>query len=74
VAALKKSHASLERTIMIGDTPYDIEAAQKAGLSTIAFRCGGWGDADLHRAVAIYDDPADLLHQLNRSPFFTKPG
>ena len=43
---------------MIGDTPYDIEAATRAGVETIAFRCGGWKDADLRGAVAIYDGPA----------------
>ncbi|HVB59924.1 MAG TPA: HAD hydrolase-like protein [Ktedonobacteraceae bacterium] len=46
---------------MLGDTAYDIEAAQKVGVSTIALRCGGWSDEDLAGAIAIYDDPADLL-------------
>ena len=57
VAALEKSGASPDRAIMIGDTPYDIEAAGRAGLATIAFRCGGWDDANLQGAIAIYDDP-----------------
>jgi phosphoglycolate phosphatase-like HAD superfamily hydrolase len=46
---------------MIGDTVYDIEAAAKAGVRTIAFRCGGWTDDQLKGAVEIYDGPADLL-------------
>ncbi|PYQ82009.1 MAG: hydrolase [Acidobacteria bacterium] len=70
-------HAALERTgcraseaIMIGDTPYDIEAADRAGIGTIALRCGGWwSDGDLSRAVAIYADPADLLNHYDVSPF-----
>jgi len=55
---------------MIGDTPYDIEAADRAGIGTIALRCGGWwSDGDLSRAVAIYADPADLLNHYDVSPF-----
>ena len=57
---------------MIGDTPYDIEAANRAGLATIAFRCGGWDDAKLQGSIAIYDDPRELLDRLGQSPFFTE--
>jgi hypothetical protein len=35
----------------------------------IAFRCGGWDDASLDGAIAIYDNPADLLEQFALSPF-----
>jgi HAD superfamily hydrolase (TIGR01509 family) len=38
VAALKKSKCEVDRVVMIGDTPYDIEAARRAGNRTIAFR------------------------------------
>ncbi|MGQ0714130.1 MAG: HAD family hydrolase [Gemmatimonadaceae bacterium] len=61
-AAIKKSKLDPEELIMLGDTPYDIEAAAKAGVKTIALRCGGWWDDDaLSASIAIYDDPADLL-------------
>lgn len=53
---------------MIGDTPYDVEAAQRAGVRIIAFRCGGWTDVNFDGAVAIYDGPADLLANLDTSP------
>ncbi len=53
---------------MIGDTPYDIEAAAKAHVSTIAMRTGGWTDKELARAIAIYNDPADLLAHYATSP------
>jgi phosphoglycolate phosphatase-like HAD superfamily hydrolase len=72
VAALEKSGASPDRAIMIGDTPYDIEAASRAGLATIAFRCGGWDDAKLQGSIAIYDHPRQLLDRLVQSPFYTK--
>ena len=72
VAALEKSGASTDRAIMIGDTPYDIEAARRAGLATIAFRCGGWDDAALQDSIAIYDHPKQLLDRLGQSPFYTE--
>lgn len=66
-AALKLAKAEPGEAIMIGDTPYDIEAARRAGVRTIAFRSGGWGDKDLQGAIAIYDGPADLLEHLASS-------
>ena len=72
VAALEKSGSSPDRAIMIGDTPYDIEAARRAGLATIAFRCGGWDDVNLHGSIAIYDDPRDLMDRLRQSPFYSE--
>jgi HAD superfamily hydrolase (TIGR01509 family) len=61
-AALHSAHARARTTVMIGDTPYDIEAAGRADVKSIALRCGGyWADADLHAAAAIVDDPAELL-------------
>jgi HAD superfamily hydrolase (TIGR01509 family) len=68
VAALRRTGAAARRTIMIGDTPYDIDAARGAGLEAIALRCGGWDDAALRGAVAIFDDPADLLEHVWSSP------
>jgi phosphoglycolate phosphatase-like HAD superfamily hydrolase len=67
-AALKKIGARASDSLMIGDTPYDIEAASRAGVRTIAFRCGGWSDATLQGTVAIYDGPWDLLARLDESP------
>ena len=64
VAALKKSGATADKAIMIGDTPYDIEAAGRAGIATVALRCGGWDDTSLAGAVAIFQDPQELLERL----------
>jgi HAD superfamily hydrolase (TIGR01549 family) len=49
--------------VTVGDTRFDIEAARKAGLKTIAFLCGGTSEATLRKAgaVVIYRDPADFL-------------
>ncbi|NML16453.1 HAD family hydrolase [Azohydromonas caseinilytica] len=68
-AALERAGVQPVEAIMIGDTPYDIEAAAKAGVDTLALRCGGWwDDAALGRAEAIYDSPADLLRRWEESP------
>lgn len=68
VAALAKAHAAPGEAVMIGDTPYDVAAATKAGVKTIAFRSGGWGDEPLAGAVAIYAGPAELLDRIEESP------
>ncbi len=60
-AAVQHSGYSPQELVMIGDTPYDIEAAAKVKSKAIAFRCGGWSDKDLAGAIMIYDGPADLL-------------
>lgn len=53
---------------MLGNSPYDIESAGKAGVGVIALRCGGFSDRDLSGAIAIYDDAADLLKHYDDSP------
>jgi HAD superfamily hydrolase (TIGR01509 family) len=68
LAALKRAKATAADAIMIGDTPYDVEAAGKAGVPIVGFRSGGWGDADLRGAMAIYDGPWDLLARIDDSP------
>ncbi len=68
-AALTKLGLLPEQTVMLGDTPYDIEAAGRAGVQLIAVRCGGWKDEDLTGAIAIYDDPADIATHYDTSPF-----
>jgi HAD superfamily hydrolase (TIGR01549 family) len=54
---------STDEAVVIGDTPYDAEAAGKLRLRTIGVRCGGFPEEELLAAgaIAIYDDPADLL-------------
>lgn len=73
-AALKQIALAADKVIMLGDTPYDVEAASKAGIRTIAVRCGGWDDTGLAGAAAVYNDPADLLAHFESSPFATGKG
>jgi len=65
--ALDKAGTGPARCVMIGDTPYDVEAATRAGVKIIGLRCGGWGDAELRGAAAVYDDPAELIEQYTSS-------
>jgi len=63
-AALDKfGDVSPNNDITVGDTRFDIEAAAKAGLATIALLCGGTDENVLRKtgAIAIYRDPADVL-------------
>jgi len=71
LARLKRSSvesASPMGAVTVGDTRFDIEGAGKAGLSTIAFLCGGASEKVLEEAgaIAIYRDPADFLVHLSR--------
>jgi HAD superfamily hydrolase (TIGR01509 family) len=67
-AALRKAGRHPSEAVMLGDTPYDVEAATRARVPAIALRTGGWSDAALGGAIAIYDDPADLLKRYEESP------
>lgn len=67
--AVRRAGVSASELMMLGDTPYDVEAATRAGVRIVAVRCGGWDDPSLAGAAAIYDGPADLLARYDRSPF-----
>jgi HAD superfamily hydrolase (TIGR01509 family) len=66
--AVERSGFKPGELVMLGDTPYDIEAAGKAGVRTIALRSGNFTDDKLKGALAIYDDAADLLARYDSSP------
>jgi HAD superfamily hydrolase (TIGR01549 family) len=77
-AAVDKAGVGPASCLMIGDTPYDVAAATRAGVRIIGLRCGGWGDEDLRGAIAIHDDPAELLTRYDDSDLFrgarSRPG
>jgi phosphoglycolate phosphatase-like HAD superfamily hydrolase len=70
-AALSRSRCSPESVLLLGDTPYDIAAGSRAGVDVVALRCGGWRDAALRGAAAVYNDACDLLRNYSTSPFFS---
>ncbi len=64
-AALKRLGLPPARCLMIGDTPYDAQAAQRAGVAFAGVRCGGWSDGDLQPAVGIFHNPAEILRRIH---------
>lgn len=56
---------------VVGDSPYDAEAATKAGIQSIGFLSGGFPREDLLAAgyLNLYEGPADLLAQYAHSEF-----
>ncbi|MFN2451048.1 MAG: HAD family hydrolase [Candidatus Dormibacteria bacterium] len=68
--ALKTSHLDPARTLVVGDTGWDIEAAARAGVACVALQSGGWAPAELSEAgaIAVYRDAEDLLAHLDESP------
>ena len=68
-AALEVAGVDARSAVMLGDTPYDVAAAGRAGVDIIALRCGGWTDETLRGAIAVFEDPGDLLANWDESPF-----
>lgn len=66
--SLQKIALPAHEVLLLGDTPYDVESAGRAGVGVLAVRCGGFSDEQLRGALAIYDDPADLLANYATSP------
>jgi HAD superfamily hydrolase (TIGR01549 family) len=56
--------------IVVGDSPYDAEAAGKAGVRAVGVLCGGFAEKDLREAgcIAIFHDPEDLWRRYESSP------
>jgi HAD superfamily hydrolase (TIGR01509 family) len=61
---------SADEVVVVGDTPYDIEAARKCGIAAIGLRSGKFSDDVLRNAgaIAIYDNAAALLAGYAHSP------
>ena len=70
LAALRTAGVDAADAIVVGDTPYDAEAAGKAGIAAVGLLSGGFPETDLREAGAraIYRDPAHLLDEYDRSP------
>ena len=68
-AALAK--AGSRDAVMVGDTPWDVEAARKAGLRTICVITGGYSQAELRDAGAdaVFESVDELRRRLDETPF-----
>jgi HAD superfamily hydrolase (TIGR01549 family) len=66
VAACGQIDLDPAHAVMIGDSPWDVAAARRAGLQMIAVRTGGFGDAALaaRGPTTVVDAPADLIGTL----------
>ena len=67
-AALTK--AATRTAVMIGDTPWDCEAARRAGIPTVCVMTGGFSEAELREAgaAAVFDSLPTLLRRLEETP------
>ncbi len=70
-ATLKKLSLPASKVLALGDTPYDAEAAGKAGMATIGVRTGGWSSEELIEAgcIEVYADVTELLDRFEESAF-----
>jgi len=66
-AALDK--AGTEDAFMLGDTPWDVESARKAGIPTLCVLTGGFARAELEEAgaAAVYESVEEIAAGLNRA-------
>jgi phosphoglycolate phosphatase-like HAD superfamily hydrolase len=69
-AAMERGHLDPGSSVMVGDTVWDVAAAERAGVPCIGVCTGGWPAERLRAAgaVAVYDDVATLLGDLKASP------
>lgn len=67
-AALDRLGASPPHVLMIADAPFDVDAAAQLNVPSIALRSGGWSEAELSGAEAVYEDANHLLVELASSP------
>jgi HAD superfamily hydrolase (TIGR01509 family) len=67
-AAMEK--AGDGEAVMVGDTNWDVEAAERAGIKTVAVRTGGFSAAELRDAgaVAVFDSIEELRGALDETP------
>jgi phosphoglycolate phosphatase-like HAD superfamily hydrolase len=56
--------------VMIGDTPWDVKAAQQAGVPTVAVLTGGFSADELRDAgaVAVFENMEELRAGLASTP------
>jgi HAD superfamily hydrolase (TIGR01549 family) len=67
LAAAERLGVDIERSVVVGDSVWDLLAARRARALGVGFLSGGYGREELERAGAyrVYEDPADLLIHLD---------
>jgi HAD superfamily hydrolase (TIGR01509 family) len=69
-AALDRVDGSAAHAVMVGDTPWDVHAATKAGVSTLAVLTGGFAIEELKEsgAAGVFESVAELGSRLGETP------
>ena len=70
LVATALEQAGTRDAVMVGDTPWDVESAKRAGIETICVLTGGFGETELRAAGAasVFDSVAELRRGLDASP------
>jgi HAD superfamily hydrolase (TIGR01549 family) len=69
-AAIEGAELDPKSSLVVGDTVWDIEAAKKCDLAVVGILTGGISRQELEEAgaIAVYEDVAQLLRELDDSP------
>ncbi len=69
-AALERVGGSADDAVMVGDTTWDVEAAGRAGVRTLAVLTGGFAVAELEDAgaAAVFESVTQLCRKLDETP------
>jgi HAD superfamily hydrolase (TIGR01549 family) len=75
LAAAARLNVDIEKSVVVGDSVWDLLAAQRAKSLGIGLLSGGYGQDELERAGAfrVYQDPRDLLNHLDEVEVRTAP-
>ena len=67
LAAATRLGVDIHQSLVIGDSVWDMLAAQRARALGVGVLSGGYGQAELQQSGAfrVYDDPADLLRHVD---------
>jgi HAD superfamily hydrolase (TIGR01509 family) len=67
-AGLEK--ARTRDAVLVGDTPWDVEAARRAGIETVCVLTGGFGEGELREAgaAAVFESISELRERLEETP------
>jgi phosphoglycolate phosphatase-like HAD superfamily hydrolase len=67
IAAADRLGVDIQHSLVIGDSVWDMLAAQRARTLGVGLLSGGYGQDELERAGAyrVYEDPADLLRHID---------
>jgi HAD superfamily hydrolase (TIGR01509 family) len=70
-AALERIDGSAGDAVMVGDTPWDVIAARRAGVGTLAVMTGGFAAQELTEAgaTAVFESVDELHSKLDQTPF-----